>query len=118
MKKAIYLICLIISLIPIACSNEIKTSEIKINKSKDTVAVDELFVADLHMDNYSDRLPEFFIVIKGDTSRIPFNDTIKSAEFRATATKIGKKIFKGYAQYYDSLGILKKEKFEITFVVK
>jgi len=118
MKLLTILICIILPPILISCSYNKKNSEIRIIKNKDTIAVDEIFEANLYLDNYSDRLPEFFIVDKGDTNRILFNDTIKSAIYRATSHKIGKKIRKGFAQYYDSLGTLKKENFEITFIVK
>ena len=116
--KASVFIIMIFFLILISCSNNKPHSEIKINKSKDTVAVDEIFIASLHLDNYKNRLPEFFIVNNPDTFRLLFNDTIKSAYFRATCHKAGDKIYKGFAQYLDSLGNSKRENFEITFVVK
>jgi hypothetical protein len=109
---------LIFQLILISCSNNKVITEIKIDKSKDTVAVDEIFIANLQLDNYRDKLPEFFIEGQTDTFRLEFNDTIKSAMFSANSHRTGNKIYKGFAQYIDSLGKQKKEEFVITFIVK
>jgi hypothetical protein len=116
--KSTFFSLLVFLLILISCSRNKVITDIKIDRSKDTVAVDEMFVANLHLDNYKDRLPEFFIVGRRDTFRLEFNDTIKSAMFKATSNTPGNKIYKGFAQYVDSLGNNKKEEFLITFIVK
>lgn len=105
-------------LILLSCSDKKVRSEIRINSNLDTVNIDEPFIAYLHLDNYKNELPEFFIIWQRDTIRLAFNDTIKSAIFNATSHNSGTKIYNGFAQYTDSIGREKKESFAITFVVR
>jgi len=118
MKVFSFLIGIIFLFISIECSTSIKTSDIRICKNRDTVDVGELFRAELHIENYSKRSPDFYIIGKNDTNRIRFNDTIRSAIFQGKGHKAGPKKFKGFAVYFDSIGRLKKEDFEISFVIK
>lgn len=105
-------------LILLSCSDNKVRTEIRINSNHDTVNIDEPFIAYLHLDNYKNELPEFFIIGQRDTIGLVFNDTIKSAIFNATSHNSGTKIYNGFAQYTDSLGREKKDSFTITFLVR
>ena len=109
---------IIISLFLFACSIDKKTSSIKTITSRDTIALNDTFKAMLHFENYNQRIPEFFIVIKNDTSKIPFDDSTKCAIFQAVGRHVGKLTYNGYVEYFDKSNVFKKEDFVISFFVK
>lgn len=119
LKTRINLIyCFIILLIVYSCVNDTLTSSLRISIQKDTIAIMDTFKANLYFDNYKKRLPEFFIINKKDTNRLYFNDSIKCAVYKFIPQIIGKRTYKGYVEYYDSVGVFRIEKFVISFVVK
>ena len=117
-KFDLSLISVFISLFFYSCSIDNKPSSIKITTNRDTIALDDTLKANLYLDNYNQILPEFFIINKGDTFRIPFNDSTKSATFQAVGRQVGKLTYNGYAEYIDKSKVSKKEDFVISFFVK
>ena len=117
-KFGLSLISIFISLFFYSCFVDTKPSSIKITTNRDTIALNDTLKANLYLDNYDQILPEFFIVNKGDTARIPFDDSTKCAIFQAVGRQVGKLTYNGYVEYFDKFKVSKKENFVIAFFVK
>jgi len=102
-----------------SCNSYKNSSDLRIEKNRDTVLIDETIVVKINLDNYNDSFcPAFFIIGKDDTARIPFDDSLKCGLFKGQFHKKGKKEFNGFVEYYDTIGKFKKEAFSFSFNVK
>ena len=103
-----------------SCRNDKIVSDLRIEKSKDTILANEDITVNLHIENYKDSTsPWFHIIHKGNDYNIPFDKEMKCGVFKAAGrgTK-GENIWHGYVTYYDKKGNSKKEEFSFSYFVK
>ncbi|MHC1705041.1 MAG: hypothetical protein AB9846_14115 [Tenuifilaceae bacterium] len=103
-----------------SCRNNRNVSDLRIEKSKDTILTTEDITVNLHIENYKDSTaPRFHIIHEGNDYNIPFDDKMKCGVFKAAGQgTLGENIWHGYVTYYDKKGNSKKEEFSFSYFVK
>ncbi len=119
MKRKLIAILTIFIVVLLSCRNDKKISDLRIEKSKDTLFAGEEIIVRIYLENLMEsHWPAFSVITANDTARIPFDEKLKCGIFQGKFHKIGKREFSGFVEYYDKNGISRKEDFSFCFLVK
>lgn len=111
-------ILFMILLLVISCNSIKKEKELTIVSTNDTVEYGGIFQAELYVPYNDNILPVFYIVEDDDTSMLEIDKVKRCATFRAIGRGKGEETYRGYAEYIDSQGKRKSEKFSLKYYVK
>ena len=102
----------------ISCRSEQKTENVLIERSKDTVKVNETFSAKLSVPNMRSTIPSFYILGKDEKFLLPYDDEKKFALFKGESGITGERIYMGMVEYIDFHGKERIDSFILKFYVK
>jgi hypothetical protein len=117
-NKTLFVLLLIFIINSLSCSNESYRTNLRIEKSKDTLKIDEPITVRFYLDNFNElKQPNFHIIGAYDTLMLPFDDKLNCGIFKGHYSKTGEKKYYGFVEFMNKKGNLNRENFEFSFLV-
>jgi hypothetical protein len=118
MKRKAIVFVVFISLLLFSCSQKKDNTIVQVIALKDTVEVNETFMAKLSVPHLKTTIPSFYIIGNDENFLLPYDNEKDYAIFKGESSKIGERKFAGYVEFVDLKGHQKNESFVITFYIK
>jgi|GEM_PF-3722071 len=106
------------SLFLFSCSQKKDNTIVQVVTLKDTVEVNETFMAKLSVPHLKTTIPYFYIIGNDENFLLPYDNEKDYAIFKGESSKIGERKFAGYVEFVDLKGHQKNESFVIIFYIK
>ena len=117
-NKILFVLFLIFIINSLSCSNESCETNLRIEKSKDTLKIDEPITVRFFLENFNElKQPNFYIIGAYDTLLLPFDDKLKCGIFKGHFSKTGEKKYYGFVEFINKKEELNKENFDFSFLV-